>query len=61
MLGDCVNVTYRIESLCGVLDRPILVSPEVRETAGAAFRFDSLGPHELKGKAEPLEIFALVT
>ena len=61
MLGDCVNVTYRIESLCAPLDRPILVSPEVREAAGDAFHFEPLGPHELKGKTEPLELFALVT
>ena len=36
MLGDCVNVVYRIESLCGPLDRPILVSPEVRGAAPPA-------------------------
>ena len=61
MLGDCVNVTYRIESLCAPLDRPILVSAEVRQAAGAAYRFETLGSHALKGKTEPLELFAPLT
>ena len=61
ILGDCVNVTFRIESLCAALDRPILVSSQVRDAAGDPFRFETLGRHELKGKGEPREIFALVT
>ncbi len=58
-LGDCVNVTFRIESMCSTLDRPVLVSEEIKIRLEAEFAFDYLGPHSLKGKAEPMTIYAL--
>lgn len=58
-LGDCVNVTFRIESLCATLDREILVSEEARRMAPSGLAFDDLGSHQLKGKAEPMQLFAL--
>jgi adenylate cyclase len=58
-LGDCVNVTFRIESLCSSLDREILVSAEARELAPEALEFEDLGSHPLKGKAAPVRLFAL--
>lgn len=60
-LGDCVNVTFRIESLCSALDRPVLVSEEIKAQAEPEpeFAFDDLGPQSLKGKPEPMSIFAL--
>lgn len=58
-LGDCVNVTFRIESLCSTLVRPVLVSEEIKKQSEPEFAFDSLGPHSLKGKTEPMDIYAL--
>lgn len=58
-LGDCVNVTFRIESLCSSLDREILVSVEARQLAPDNLVFEDMGGHALKGKTEPLQLFAL--
>ena len=58
-LGDCVNVAFRLESLCKELGRPILVSQQVRETAGDEFPFEDLGSRSVKGRSEPIRVFAL--
>lgn len=58
-MGDCVNVTFRIESLCSVLNRTMLVSEEVRNLAGAGYDFEDLGTHKVKGKPRPLQIFSI--
>ena len=58
-LGDSVNVTFRIESLCSGLNRPVLVSEEIKTQAGPEFAFDDPGPQSLKGKPEPMNIYAL--
>lgn len=58
-LGDCVNVTFRIESLCSALGRPVLVSEEIKTQAEPEFAFDDLGPQPLKGKSEPIPVYAL--
>lgn len=59
VLGDAVNVAFRLESLCKVLGRPILVSDDVRAAAGDAFEFEDMGPQQLKGKAQDLRVFAV--
>jgi len=59
IMGDCVNVTFRIESLCSVLKRTVLVSEEIRSLAGKAYDFEDLGMHKVKGKPKPLHIFSL--
>jgi adenylate cyclase len=57
VIGEAANLTARIESMCKLLDQPVLLS--------AAFagcdpdRSVSLGRHQLKGIDEPQEIFAL--
>lgn len=58
-LGDPVNVTFRIESMCRVLGAPVLVSEEIKAQAEPEFAFDDLGPHTLKGKVEPMRLYAL--
>lgn len=58
-LGDCVNVTFRIESLCSSLDREILVSEDITLLSSDDFEFEDMGYHDLKGKSEPFHIFAL--
>jgi len=57
VIGDAANRAARIESLCKVLGRELLVSePFARRFPG---RFESLGRHRLRGVDEALELFAL--
>lgn len=58
-LGDCVNVAFRMESLCSALDRPVLVSEDIKALAEHEFAFEDLGPQALKGKSEPMRLYAL--
>jgi len=58
-LGDCVNITFRIESQCSSLDREILVSEDITLLSSDNFEFEDMGYHELKGKSEPYHLFAL--
>jgi adenylate cyclase len=56
VIGAAANEAARIESLCKVLDAPLLVSaPVARHLAGAR----SLGRHPLRGVAESMELFTL--
>jgi adenylate cyclase len=61
-VGDCVNVAFRVESLCKELQRPIIVTEEVAHIAvqtGDKFNFDDLGLHKLKGKTQEQRVFAI--
>jgi adenylate cyclase len=56
VIGAAANEAARIESLCKVLDTPLLLSrPVARHLAGAR----SLGSHSLRGVGEPMELFTL--
>ncbi|MGI9336310.1 MAG: adenylate/guanylate cyclase domain-containing protein, partial [Gammaproteobacteria bacterium] len=57
VIGEAANRAARIESMCKVLDEPVLVSAEVAECLGKGVR--SLGSHELRGVKVPVEIYAL--
>jgi len=58
-IGDCVNVAFRLESLCKELNRPILVSKDLAQAADDSFVFEDLGSKRMKGKAEQVHVFAL--
>lgn len=58
-VGDCVNVAFRIESLCRELQRPIIISEAVKAAAGGAFAYTDLGSHQVKGKSESVHVFGL--
>ena len=58
-VGDCVNVAFRLESLCKEVDRTIVVSQEMRKAAGEDFQFEDLGLKKIKGKAQELHVFAV--
>jgi adenylate cyclase len=58
-VGDCVNVAFRLESLCKELGQPIILSEEVKLAAGADFEFQDLGAHKLKGKSQELRVFTI--
>ena len=57
VIGEAANLAARIESMCKLLDEPVLLSADF---AGCdPDRFVSLGRHQLPGIDEPQEIFAL--
>lgn len=57
-LGDAVNVTFRIETLTRAVDQPVLVSAAFAEGLGESATFRSFGSHQVKGRAEPVEVLA---
>jgi adenylate cyclase len=57
VIGPAVNEASRIEALCGVLDRPILMSSVFAACCGHPVV--SLGLHRLRGVKQAREIFAL--
>ncbi|HLT77375.1 MAG TPA: adenylate/guanylate cyclase domain-containing protein [Ferrovibrio sp.] len=60
LIGPAVNEVSRLESLCAVLGCNLLASASFAAAAGpAAARLSSLGRHELRGVAEPQEVFGL--
>ena len=58
--GDAVNLAFRLEALTREFDKPVLVSGDflVSWEAGRAF-CDSCGPRQVKGRAEPVEVFTV--
>jgi len=56
-IGDTVNLGSRIEGLTKGVSR-ILVSHETRELCGDAFDFKAYGSYSVKGREQPVELFA---
>ncbi|WP_434055853.1 MAG: adenylate/guanylate cyclase domain-containing protein [Roseibium sp.] len=56
VIGSSVNIASRIEGLCGVLGETVLASGDFAAKSNKRWR--SVGHHELKGVAAPLEIYA---
>lgn len=56
VIGPAVNLVSRIEHLCREVDQPIALSAAFAQAVSVPVR--SLGRFELKGIAEPQEIFA---
>src|SRR5262249_59449338 len=57
-LGDTVNVAARLQAHAA--PRGVAVGPITARQVEAHFRLESLGSLELKGKAEPIEAFAVL-
>jgi adenylate cyclase len=58
VIGPAVNEASRIETLCGVVGPPLLMSAAFASCCGHPTV--SLGTHQLRGIAEPRELHALV-
>ena len=58
-IGPSVNLTARLEALCGDLGVHVLMSEEFAKIAGENFDIVSLGEHYLRGVSEPQEVFTL--
>lgn len=59
VIGDAVNVASRIESSCKAVGAELLVSQETRDAAPGLAYLEA-GEIPLKGKSEPIKLFALV-
>ena len=57
-IGDTVNVASRIEGLTKTAGTPLLVSSVTRERVGARFAWKAFEPMSIRGKPEPLALFA---
>jgi adenylate cyclase len=57
-IGDTVNVASRIEGLTKSAGEPILVSATTRERIGDRYAWKELPPMTVRGKSEPLVLFA---
>jgi len=56
VVGPAANEVARLEDLTKTLGRQILVSEHF--ASALDLNWDSLGPHELRGVGEPMEVFA---
>ncbi|MCC7518684.1 MAG: FHA domain-containing protein [Verrucomicrobiae bacterium] len=59
VVGDSVNVAFRLEKLCKELKRPIVLSEETRKAAGDAFAFEDLGLQKIRGKTQDVRVFSV--
>jgi adenylate cyclase len=59
--GDVLNQTARVQGLCNAYGVDVLVGDELRARlgGGGAWAFRSLGEQTLRGKDQPVELFAL--
>ncbi len=60
ILGDSVNVAFRLESLTRQFQVAAIASSNLVPWAGQEFKFESLGDTEVKGRSKPVSIFALI-
>ncbi|BBH16568.1 hypothetical protein Back2_08550 [Nocardioides baekrokdamisoli] len=58
VIGDAVNVAARVEAATRQTGDAVLITDATRLMLSKAYELDSRGEIELKGKAEPLQLFA---
>ncbi len=66
-VGDTINTAARLEGIGGVLDfdkesalQRILIGESTRRAVGDRFEIVDLGPHAVKGKAQPLQVYRVL-
>ena len=60
VLGDTINVTFRIETVAGKLDQNIIISQSTADLLGGALTLRSLGAHDLDGRSGEVQLYSLV-
>ena len=58
-IGDTVNLAARLEAHTKAAKRAILIDAATRAAAGETIAADALGAVPIKGKAEPVEVYAV--
>ena len=58
-IGDTVNVASRLEGHTKVAERTILIDGETRALLRGDVAVESLGPVTIRGKTQPVEVFAV--
>ncbi|MEZ4474095.1 MAG: adenylate/guanylate cyclase domain-containing protein [bacterium] len=59
VIGDAVNLASRIEALTKAMHRPVLLSAATRACLEQVDDLEALPPVEVKGKAEPVQTWAV--
>ncbi len=59
IVGDSVNVAFRLEALTKEKSVPVMASQSIVDAASKTFEFRDLGLTEVKGRKEPVAIWAL--
>jgi adenylate cyclase len=59
-VGDTVNLAARLEAHTKVVGRPILIDEDTQAGLGAGLHTAEQDPVQLKGKAQPVRIFAVL-
>jgi len=60
-IGDTVNLASRLEQHTKVAERAILIDAATRAALRAPAAVEPLGPVAIRGKAQPVEVFAVKT
>ncbi len=60
VIGDAVNVAARVEAETRETGDDVLITASTHELLGHELEVDARGPRTLKGKGEPIELFAPV-
>jgi class 3 adenylate cyclase len=60
-IGDTVNLASRLEAHTKVAGRAILIDAMTRAALRDGVALESLGPVDIRGKAQPVDVFALAT
>ena len=60
-IGDTVNLASRLEAHTKVAGHAILIDAVMRAELRGGFEFESLGAIEIRGKAQPVDVFAVVS
>ena len=58
-IGDAVNLAARLEAHTKLAQRPILIDEATRTSLGERVQAEAMGPVPFKGKAAPVEVFAV--
>jgi len=59
VIGDTVNVAQRVEGLTKEFGVPILIAQGTYDCVKDAIPAKRLGPVEVKGKEEPISVYAV--
>lgn len=59
LVGDAINVAFRLEKLVSEETGPIIVDQATQSLAAGAFDFNTLGSFAIQGRSQSEEIFAL--